>query len=157
MVIITKKFTFQSYHLKDHEIILFFIRYHLRWKHIPFLFLSIKNVCRKLSKIIMNGRKYSFFHASGTWLFNYCTWSFWFGLGCPAKLISIRNNRNWNRNWFRNYPKQDVCFGCFGSRSKQGVSVFRLNRNKKKTTETNQKSVETLIISITYLICFNIG
>jgi hypothetical protein len=58
-------------------------------------------------------------------------------IGCPAKLISIRNNRNWNRNWFRNYPKQDVCFGCFGSISKQGVSVFRLNRNKKKTTETS--------------------
>jgi hypothetical protein len=60
-------------------------------------------------------------------------------LGCPAKLILIRNNRNWNRNWFRNYPKQDVCFGCFSSISKQGVSVFRLNRNKKKTTETNRK------------------
>jgi hypothetical protein len=60
-------------------------------------------------------------------------------LGCPAKLISIRNNRNSNRNWFRNYPKQDVCFGCFGSISKQGVSVFRLNRNKNKTTETSRK------------------
>jgi hypothetical protein len=62
-------------------------------------------------------------------------------LGCPAKLISIRNNRKWNRNWFRNYTKQDVCFGCFGSISKQGVSVFRLNRNKKKTTETTEKSL----------------
>jgi hypothetical protein len=28
------------------------------------------------------------------------------------------------------YPKQDVCFGCFGLISKQGVSVFR---NKQKT------------------------
>jgi hypothetical protein len=71
-------------------------------------------------------------------------------VGCPAKLISIRNNRNWNRNWFRNYPKQDVCFGYFGLISKQGFSVFRLNRNKKKTTETNRKSVETLIILTTY-------
>jgi hypothetical protein len=56
-------------------------------------------------------------------------------LGCPAKLISIRNNRN----WFRNYQKQDVCFRCFGSISKQGVLVFWLNPNKKKTTETNRK------------------
>jgi hypothetical protein len=30
-------------------------------------------------------------------------------------------------------------FGCFGSISKQRVSVFRLKRNKKKTTETNRK------------------
>jgi hypothetical protein len=59
-------------------------------------------------------------------------------LGCPAKLVSIRNNRNWNRNEFRYYPKQDVCFG---SISKQRVSVFRLNRNKAKTTETNRKIV----------------
>jgi hypothetical protein len=75
-------------------------------------------------------------------------------LGCPAKLISIRNNRKWNRNWFRNYPKQDVCFGCFGSISNQGVSVFRLNRNKKKTTETNRKKCWILI---TYCIFCNIG
>jgi hypothetical protein len=60
-------------------------------------------------------------------------------LGCPTKLVSIRNNRKWNRNLFRHYPKQDVCFGCFDSISKQHVSVFRLNRNKEKGTETNRK------------------
>ncbi len=54
-------------------------------------------------------------------------------LGCPSKLVSIRNNRNWNRNLFRHYPKQNVCFGCFASIPKQRVSIFRLNRNKQKT------------------------
>jgi hypothetical protein len=53
-------------------------------------------------------------------------------LGCPSKLVSIRNNRNWNRNLFRHYPKQNVCFGCFASIPKQSVSMFRLNRNKQK-------------------------
>ena len=47
------------------------------------------------------------------------------GVGCPSKLVSIRNNRNWNRNQFRHYPKQNVCFGCFASIAKQRVSVFR--------------------------------
>ncbi len=56
-----------------------------------------------------------------------------FRLGCPSKLVSIRNNRNWNRNLFRHYPKQNVCFGCFASLPKQRVSMFRLNRNKQKT------------------------
>jgi hypothetical protein len=54
------------------------------------------------------------------------------GWGCPSKLVSIRNNRNWNRNLFRHYPKQNVCFGCFASIPKQSVSMFRLNRNKQK-------------------------
>jgi hypothetical protein len=78
-------------------------------------------------------------------------------LGCPAKLISIRNNRNWNRNWFRNCPKQDVCFGCFGSISKQGVLVFRLNRNKKKTTERNRKKWRNSYNFNNLLNFFNIG
>jgi hypothetical protein len=55
------------------------------------------------------------------------------GLGCPSKLVSIRNNRNWNRNLFRHYSKQNVCFGCFASIPKQRVSMFRMNRNKQKT------------------------
>jgi hypothetical protein len=51
----------------------------------------------------------------------YETWSV---VGCPTKLISYRNNQNWNRNQFRHSPKQDVCFGWFALISKQGVSVF---------------------------------
>ncbi len=58
--------------------------------------------------------------------------------GCPSKLVSIRNNRNSNRNCFRHYPKQNVCFGCFGSIPKQIVSVFRLNQNNQKS---NRKGV----------------
>ncbi len=58
-------------------------------------------------------------------------------LGCPSKLVSIRNNRNWNRNQFRHYPKQNVCFGCFASVPKQRVSMFRLNRNKQKTNRNS--------------------
>ncbi len=58
-------------------------------------------------------------------------------LGCPSKLVSIRNNRNWNRNLFRHYPKQNVCFGCFASIPKQTVSMFRLNRNKQKTNRNS--------------------
>ncbi len=60
-----------------------------------------------------------------------------FGLGCPSKLVSIRNNRNWNRNQFRHYPKQNVCFSCFASIPKQRVSMFRLNRNKQKTNRNS--------------------
>jgi hypothetical protein len=59
------------------------------------------------------------------------------GLGCPSKLVSIRNNRNWNRNVFRHYPKHNVCFGCFASIPKQRVSMFRLNRNKQKTNRNS--------------------
>jgi hypothetical protein len=55
-------------------------------------------------------------------------------LGCPAKLVSFRYNRNRNRKKFRNYPKQKdlfrffrnipklerfVSFGCFGSIKKE--------------------------------------
>jgi hypothetical protein len=58
-------------------------------------------------------------------------------IGCPSKLVSIRNNRNWNRNLFRHYPKQNVCFGCFASIPKQKVSMFRLNRNKQKTNRNS--------------------
>ncbi len=58
-------------------------------------------------------------------------------VGCPSKLVSIRNNRNWNRNLFRHYPKHNVCFGCFASIPKQRVSMFRLNRNKQKTNPNN--------------------
>jgi hypothetical protein len=56
-------------------------------------------------------------------------------LGCPTKLVSIRNNRKLNRNYFRHYPKQDVCFGCFDSISKQREPKQRKrNRNKPKKT-----------------------
>ena len=58
-------------------------------------------------------------------------------IGCPSKLVSIRNNRNWNRNLFRHYPKQNVCFGCFASIPKQRVSMFRLNRNQQKTNRNS--------------------
>ncbi len=60
-----------------------------------------------------------------------------FRLGCPSKLVSIRNNRNWNRNLFRHYPKHNVCFGCFASIPEQRVSMFRLNRNKQKTNRNS--------------------
>jgi hypothetical protein len=56
---------------------------------------------------------------------------------CPSKLVSIRNNRNWNRNLFRHYPKQNVCFDCFASKPKQRVLMFRLNRNKQKTNRNS--------------------
>ncbi len=59
-------------------------------------------------------------------------------LGCPSKLVSYRNNWNWDRNLFRHYPKQDVCFGWFALISKQGVSVFR-NNNKQKTNRNSSK------------------
>ena len=57
-----------------------------------------------------------------------------FRLGCPAKLVSFRYNRNRNRKKFRNYPKQKDLFrffrkipklerfgsfGCFGSTKKE--------------------------------------
>jgi hypothetical protein len=58
-------------------------------------------------------------------------------VGCPSKLVSIRNNRNWNQNLFRHYPKQNLCFGCFASIPKQRVSMFRLNRNKQKTNRNS--------------------
>jgi hypothetical protein len=54
-------------------------------------------------------------------------------VGCPSKLVSIRNNRNWN--W--HYLKQNVCFSCFASIPKQRVSVFWLNRNKQKTNRNS--------------------
>ncbi len=58
-------------------------------------------------------------------------WNRAFTLGCPSKLVSIWNNRNWNRNQFWHGPKQNVCFGCFGSIPKQRVLLFRLNRFTK--------------------------
>ncbi len=69
-------------------------------------------------------------------------------VGCPSKLVSIRNNRNWNRNKFQHYPKQNLCLGCFSSILKQRVSVFRLYRYKQKR---NQNS---LIESIFQYFCF---
>jgi hypothetical protein len=57
-----------------------------------------------------------------------------FPIGCPAKLVSFRYNRNRNRKKFRNYPKQKDLFrffqkipklerfgsfGCFGSTKKE--------------------------------------
>ncbi len=63
-------------------------------------------------------------------------------VGCPPKLVSYRNNRNWNQNYFRHYPKQDVCFGCFALISKQGVLVFRNNRNRQKTNRNSSKFVK---------------
>jgi hypothetical protein len=54
-----------------------------------------------------------------------------FRLGCPAKLVSFRYNRNRNRKKFRNYPKQKdlfrffrnipklECFDSFGSTKKE--------------------------------------
>jgi hypothetical protein len=61
-------------------------------------------------------------------------------LGCPSKLVSIRNNRNWNQNYFRHYPKQKVCFGCFGStytkKESFGVSI------EPKQTEDQPKQFD---------------
>jgi hypothetical protein len=78
-------------------------------------------------------------------------------LGCPPKLVSYRNNRNWNRNSFRHYPKQDVCFGCFALISKQGVSVFRNNQNKQKINRNSSKFVKISTFLIPHTIssvCF---
>jgi hypothetical protein len=69
-------------------------------------------------------------------------------LGRPPKLVSYRNNRNGNRNEFRHYPKQDVCFGCFALISKQGVSMFRNNRNKQKTNRNNSIFVKKINLFI---------
>ncbi len=73
------------------------------------------------------------------------------GLGCPSKLVSIRNNRNWNRNQFRHYPKKNFCFGCFASIPKQRFLMFRLNRNKQKTNRNS------LIWSIFSIFSGNLG
>ncbi len=78
-------------------------------------------------------------------------------LWCPPKLVSYRNNRNWNLNQFWQYPKQDVCFGCFALILKQGVSVFRNNRNKQKTNRNSSKfdKISTFLIPHTISpVCF---
>jgi hypothetical protein len=72
---------------------------------------------------------FALYHPAMYWPWQSCRAA---GLGCPSKLVSIRNNRNWNRNQVRHYPKQNVCFGCFDSIPKQRDSVFQLNRNKQK-------------------------
>jgi hypothetical protein len=77
-------------------------------------------------------------------------------VGCPSKLVSIRNNQKGNRNLFRHYPKQNVCFSCFASIPKQRVSMFRLNRNKQKT---NRKSlIRAYILQFFYrkCMCFSV-
>ncbi len=61
-------------------------------------------------------------------------------LGCPSKLVSIRNIRNSNRKQFRHYPKQNICFVCFASILKQKVAVFRFNRNKPKQTQQQDRT-----------------
>jgi len=38
--------------------------------------------------------------------------------------------------------KTKVCFGCFALISKQGISVFRINRNKQKTNRNSSKFVK---------------
>ncbi len=87
----------------------------------------------------------------------------YFQLGCPSKLVSYRNNRNWNQNQCRHYQKQDVCFGCFTLISKQRVSVFRNNRIKQKTNRNSSKFVKISTFSILYTIssvcfgCLNTG
>jgi hypothetical protein len=74
-----------------------------------------------------------------------------------SETSSYRNNRNWNRNKFWHYPKQDICFGCFALISKQGVSVFRNNRNKQKTNWNSSKffKISTFLIPHTISsVCF---
>ncbi len=84
-------------------------------------------------------------------------------VACPSKLVSYRNNRNWNRNQFRHYPKQDVCFGCFALISKQGVLVFQNNRKKQKTNRNSRKFVKISIFLIPHTMssvcfgCFDTG
>ncbi len=78
-------------------------------------------------------------------------------LGCPPKPVSYRNNRNQKRNQFWHYPKHDVCYGCFALISKQGVSVFRNNRNKQKTNRSNSKFVKISTFLIPHTkssVCF---
>ncbi len=59
--------------------------------------------------------------------------------------------------------EQDVCFGCFALISKQGVSVFRNNRNKQKTNQNSSKFVKISIFLIPHTIssvcfgCFDTG
>jgi hypothetical protein len=54
-------------------------------------------------------------------------------LGCPSKLVSIRNNRNWNPSWFRHYLKQNVCFSCFASIPK--TESFDVSIEPKQTED----------------------
>ncbi len=69
------------------------------------------------------------------------------GVGCPAKLVSFRYNRNRNRKKFRNYPKQKDLFrffrnipklehfgffGSFGSIKKELKGRRRREREKGK-------------------------
>ncbi len=51
-------------------------------------------------------------------------------VGCPPKLVSFLYYQ-------RHYPKQDFCFGCFASLSKQRLSVFRYNRNINRWAKNN--------------------
>jgi hypothetical protein len=68
-------------------------------------------------------------------------------VGCPAKLVSFRYNRNRNRKKFRNYPKQEDLFrffrnipklerfgsfGSFGSIKKEPKVRRRREREKGK-------------------------
>jgi hypothetical protein len=63
-------------------------------------------------------------------------------LGCPAKLVSFRYNRNRNRKKFRNYPKQKVCLGFFGIYRNWNVlilSVVSVQPKKNRKTERRGK------------------
>jgi hypothetical protein len=63
-------------------------------------------------------------------------------LGCPAKLVSFRYNRNRNRKKFRNYPKQKVFFVFFGIYRNWNVlilSVVSVQPKKNRKTERRGK------------------
>jgi hypothetical protein len=58
------------------------------------------------------------------------------GVGFPSKLVSIRNNQNWNRNIVSALSETKRLFQ-FASIPKERCSIFRLNRNKQKTNRNS--------------------
>ncbi len=58
-------------------------------------------------------------------------------LGCPLKLVSIRNNPKLELKPVLALSEQNICFGCFASMPKQRVSVFPLNRNEQKSNRNS--------------------
>ncbi len=64
-------------------------------------------------------------------------WASLFRVGCPAKLVSFRYNRNRNRKKFRNCPKQKDLFRFFQNKPKlkHFGSVASFDLTKKEPQE----------------------
>ncbi len=63
-------------------------------------------------------------------------------VGCPAKLVSFRYNRNSDRKKFQNCPKQRICFGSFGIYRNWNVSVLSVVSVHPKKNRKNQRRGE---------------